>query len=329
MVKNNRMEQITSHKKITAKHKREKTSLGVAASVALVSTLAITTPAFAAQTTKKADNATDAAIEQASVSAPTTPHDSANAGSKAAHASISEHAQAAAHTTTVAKSSQTPVVAPVATSAQGTQDIQPSAVDTHNEPNSANPLHQPANTPSKPKDTTNQQVVKPNTEHPEATDQPTANGQVARPENERKTVYNFTVHYAVSGNQTKQLLQPTEFSFTEAKLNEISAQGADGVYIPVPTTKGYRAPRGKYIKNEQGKYVLDTEQNASVQTYIKIDKALIEQYKNDRLSKGDTIVSEFTLEYNPKQVTFYVRHMLQNPNYNPSDPNSKRFIEYI
>ncbi len=328
MVKNNRMEQITSHKKITAKHKREKTSLGVAASVALVSTLAITTPAFAAQTTKKADNATDAAIEQASVSAPTTPHDSANAGSKAAHASISEHAQAAAHTTTVAKSSQTPVVAPVATSAQGTQDIQPSAVDTHNEPNSANPLHQPANTPSKPKDTTNQQVVKPNTEHPEATDQPTANGQVARPENERKTVYNFTVHYAVSGNQTKQLLQPTEFSFTEAKLNEISAQGADGVYIPVPTTKGYRAPRGKYIKNEQGKYVLDTEQNASVQTYIKIDKALIEQYKNDRLSKGDTIVSEFTLEYNPKQVTFYVRHMLQNPNYNPSDPNSKRFIEY-
>lgn len=328
MVKNNRMEQITSHKKITAKHKREKTSLGVAASVALVSTLAITTPAFAAQTTKKADNATDAAIEQASASAPTTPHDSTNAGSKAAHASISEHAQAAAHTTTVAKSSQTPVVAPVATSAQGTQDIQPSAVDTHNEPNSANPLHQPANTPSKPKDTTNQQVVKPNTEHPEATDQPTANGQVARPENERKTVYNFTVHYAVSGNQTKQLLQPTEFSFTEAKLNEISAQGADGVYIPVPTTKGYRAPRGKYIKNEQGKYVLDTEQNASVQTYIKIDKALIEQYKNDRLSKGDTIVSEFTLEYNPKQVTFYVRHMLQNPNYNPSDPNSKRFIEY-
>ena len=156
---------------------------------------------------------------------------------------------------------------------------------------------------------------------------------MARPENERKTVYNFTVHYAVSGNQTKQLLQPTEFSFTEAKLNEISAQGADGVYIPVPTTKGYRAPRGKYIKNEQGKYVLDTEQNASVQTYIKIDKELIEKYKNDRLSKGDTVVSEFTLEYNPKQVTFYVRHMLQNPNYDPtvtdsSDPRSKRFIEY-
>ena len=332
MVKNNRMEQITSHKKITAKHKREKTSLGVAASVALVSTLAITTPAFAAQSTKKADNATDAAIEQASASAQTTPHDSANAGSKATHPSISEHTQAAAHTISAAKSAQTPNVAPAPVSAQGAQGAQPSATTAHNEPNSATP-HQPANTPSKPKDNTNQQVVKPNTEHPEATDQPTANGQVARPENERKTVYNFTVHYAVSGNQTKQLLQPTEFSFTEAKLNEISAQGADGVYIPVPTTKGYRAPRGKYIKNEQGKYVLDTEQNASVQTYIKIDKELIEKYKNDRLSKGDTVVSEFTLEYNPKQVTFYVRHMLQNPNYDPtvtdsSDPRSKRFIEY-
>uniref|UniRef100_UPI0023F25205 InlB B-repeat-containing protein n=1 Tax=Fannyhessea vaginae TaxID=82135 RepID=UPI0023F25205 len=332
MVKNNRMEQITSHKKIAAKHKREKTSLGVAASVALVSTLAITTPAFAAQTTKKADNAADAAIEQASASAQTTPHDSANAESKATHPSISEHTQAAAHTISAAKSTQTSNVAPVDVSAQGAQGAQPSATTAHNEPNSATP-HQPANTPSKPKDNTNQQVVKPNTEHPEATDQPTANGQVARPENERKTVYNFTVHYAVSGNQTKQLLQPTEFSFTEAKLNEISAQGADGVYIPVPTTKGYRAPRGKYIKNEQGKYVLDTEQNASVQTYIKIDKELIEKYKNDRLSKGDTVVSEFTLEYNPKQVTFYVRHMLQNPNYDPtvtdsSDPRSKRFIEY-
>lgn len=139
MVKNNRMEQITSHKKITAKHKREKTSLGVAASVALVSTLAITTPAFAAQTTKKADNAADAAIEQASASAQTTPHDSANAGSKADHASISEHAQAAAHTSSVAKSSQTPVVAPAVVSAQGGQDIQPSAAAAHNEPNSATP----------------------------------------------------------------------------------------------------------------------------------------------------------------------------------------------
>lgn len=139
MVKNNRMEQITSHKKITAKHKREKTSLGVAASVALVSTLAITTPAFAAQSTKKADNATDAAIEQASASAQTTPHDSANAGSKATHPSISEHTQAAAHTISAAKSAQTPNVAPAPVSAQGAQGAQPSTADVHNEPNLATP----------------------------------------------------------------------------------------------------------------------------------------------------------------------------------------------
>lgn len=139
MVKNNRMEQITSHKKTTAKHKREKTSLGVAASVALVSTLAITTPAFAAQTTKKADNAADAAIEQASASAQTTPHDSANAESKATHPSISEHTQAAAHTISAAKSTQTSNVAPVDVSAQGAQGAQPSATTAHNEPNSATP----------------------------------------------------------------------------------------------------------------------------------------------------------------------------------------------
>lgn len=143
MVKNNRMEQITSHKKITAKHKREKTSLGVAASVALVSTLAITTPAFAAQTTKKADNAADAAIEQASASAQTTPHDSANAESKATHPSISEHTQAAAHTISAAKSTQTSNVAPVDVSAQGAQGAQPSATTAHNEPNSATPPPSP------------------------------------------------------------------------------------------------------------------------------------------------------------------------------------------
>ena len=134
MVKNNRMEQITSHKKITAKHKREKTSLGVAASVALVSTLAITTPAFAAQTTKKADHATDAAIEQATASAPTTPHDT-NAESAGSHAQ-SAHAQAGAHTTSVAQPSQTSHGAMSPVSAQGAQ---PSAAPAHNEQNSATP----------------------------------------------------------------------------------------------------------------------------------------------------------------------------------------------
>ena len=142
MVKNNRMEQITSHKKITAKHKREKTSLGVAASVALVSTLAITTPAFAAQTTKKADNATDAAIEQASASALTTPHDSANAGSVSAHATSSVRAQATAHVASAAQSSQTPHVAPVPVSAQGAQSL---PADAHNEPNSVTPPLSPTN----------------------------------------------------------------------------------------------------------------------------------------------------------------------------------------
>ena len=213
-------------------------------------------------------------------------------------------------------SSGTPAGAQGSSGAQGTS--------TPGQPNGSNP---------RTNDTSNQQVVRPNVQNPTAGDVQTANGQVARPADERKTVYNLTVRYAVSGNVTKQLLQPTEFSFTEAKLEEISKPDAEGVYIPVPTTKGYVAPRGKYVKNAAGKFVLDTEQNASVQTYMRIDRRFIEQYKNRRLSKDDNVVSEFTLEYNPKQVTFYVRHMLQNPNYdphitNPSDERSKPFIEY-
>ena len=249
-------------------------------------------------------------------------------------------ASGGARATSSVNSTSTPSLSPMpassnasasgsATSPTGTQGSSGTpagaqGTSTPGQPNGSNP---------RTNDTSNQQVVRPNVQNPTAGDVQTANNQVARPENERKTVYSLTVRYAVSGNVTKQLLQPTEFSFTEAKLEEISKPDAEGVYIPVPTTKGYVAPRGKYVKNAAGKFVLDTEQNASVQTYMRIDRHFIDQYKNTRLSKDDIVVSEFTLEYNPKQVTFYVRHMLQNPNYdphitNPSDERSKPFIEY-
>ena len=249
--------------------------------------------------------------------------------SHAASTSRAANASRAAQTSAVASASgATPGATPSTSGTSSTLGATPGAssapTSTPGQPNGSNP---------RTNDTSNQQVVRPNVQNPTAGDVQTANGQVARPENERKTVYNLTVRYAVSGNVTKQLLQPTEFSFTEAKLEEISKPDAEGVYIPVPTTKGYVAPRGKYVKNAAGKFVLDTEQNASVQTYMRIDRHFIDQYKNTRLSKDDIVVSEFTLEYNPKQVTFYVRHMLQNPNYdphitNPSDERSKPFIEY-
>ena len=388
MVKKNRMQKLTAHAKVSQVHKAEKAPIGVAAGVALVSTLAIATPALATQQTKESDASLhDAIVAPAnqgaqSPAAGVAGNTAAKAAAKAAAGTTdaASHSKAAKHS---AKSTQAAQGTPAAngsnSDAAGTDrtaepatqngsaplhanNDEPAAQPTgaHNAESSSTaaathasiqPAENPASagtltsgetpqgqaptTPTRPKenDTSNQQVVKPNTKHQEAQNLPTANSQVTPPENQRKTIYNFTVHYSVAGNQTKQLLQPTEFSFTEDKLNQITDNADDGVYIPVPTTKGYRAPRGNYVKDEHGKFVLDTEHNGLVQTYIKVDKALIEKNINKRLSKNGTVVSEYTLEYNPKQVTFYIRHMLQNPDYDPhiTDPNDKRskqFIEY-
>ena len=384
MVKKNRMQKLTAHAKVSQVHKAEKAPIGVAAGVALVSTLAIATPALAAQQTKESDASLhDAIVAPANQGAQSPAADVAgNTAAKAAAGTTdaASHSKAAKHSAKSTQAAQgTPAANGSKSAAAGTDrtaepatqnasaplhanNDEPAAQPTgaHNAESSSTAAathasiqpaenHVPAGTsapnetpqgstpttPTRPKenDTSNQQVVKPNTEHTEASTLPVANSQVTPPENQRKTIYNFTVHYSVAGNQTKQLLQPTEFSFTEDKLNQITDNADDGVYIPVPTTKGYRAPRGNYVKDEHGKFVLDTEHNGLVQTYIKVDKALIEKNINKRLSKNGTVVSEYTLEYNPKQVTFYIRHMLQNPDYDPhiTDPNDKRskqFIEY-
>ena len=119
----------------------------------------------------------------------------------------------------------------------------------------------------------------------------------------------------------KQLLQPTEFTFTDDELTKISDPNGQGLYIPVVETKGYRAQRGQYVK-ENGKYIIDTKKDASVQSYIKIDRALIEAHKNTITSTDTNIISNFTVNYRPKTITYYVRHMLQDPN----DP--EKFIEF-
>ena len=164
------------------------------------------------------------------------------------------------------------------------------------------------------------QVITPNTKNPDPTTKEDANQQVEREKDSKKT-YTFTVSYSVEGYRQKQLLQPTEFTFTEDELTKISDPNGDGLYIPVATTKGYNAERGQYIKKD-GKYVLDTEKNASIQTYIKIDRALIEGNKNTITSTKTHIVSAYTIEYRPKTVTYYVRHMLQDPE------NPDKFKEY-
>ncbi len=164
------------------------------------------------------------------------------------------------------------------------------------------------------------QVITPNTKNPDPTTQKDANQQVKREKDNKKT-YTFTVSYCVEGYRQKQLLQPTEFTFTNDELTKISDPNGEGLFIPVATTKGYNAERGQYIKKD-GKYVLDTEKNASVQSYIKIDRTLVEANINNITSTDTNKIAHYFIEYRPKTVTYYVRHMLQDPE------NLDKFKEY-
>lgn len=266
--------------------------LGVAASVAIASTIALA-PVAQAETLQ----ATQPDTVQS------TPQNSSPAGTNKA-AGNAAHTQKSERGATQADTPQTPVNSPA-----GTQpNTQANAQTT--------PQAQTQPTPAQG----GNQVITPNDKNPSAHSQEEANTQVKREKDSKKT-YTFTVTYCVEGYSQKQLLQPTEFTFTDDELTKISDPNDQGLYIPVVETKGYRAQRGNYVK-ENGKYILDTKKDASVQTYIKIDRTLIEAHKNTITSTDTNIISNFTVNYRPKTITYYVRHMLQDPN----DP--QKFIEF-
>ncbi len=266
--------------------------LGVAASVAIASTIALA-PVAQAETLQ----ATQPDTVQS------TPQNSSPAGTNKA-ADNAAHTQKSERSATQADTPQTPV-----NSSVGTQPNTQANTQT-------TPQAQTQPTPAQG----GNQVITPNDKNPSAHSQEEANTQVKREKDSKKT-YTFTVTYCVEGYSQKQLLQPTEFTFTDDELTKISDPSDQGLYIPVIETKGYRAQRGAYIK-ENGKYILDTKKDASVQTYIKIDRALIEAHKNTITSTDTNIISNFTVNYRPKTITYYVRHMLQDPN----DP--QKFIEF-
>ncbi|MFU9945976.1 InlB B-repeat-containing protein [Fannyhessea vaginae] len=266
--------------------------LGVAASVAIASTIALA-PVAQAETLQ----ATQPDTVQS------TPQNSSPAGTNKA-ADNAAHTQKSERSVTQADTPQAPV-----NSSAGTQPNSQANAQT-------TPQAQTQPTPAQG----GNQVITPNDKNPSATTQEEANTQVKREKDSKKT-YTFTVQYSVEGYSQKQLLQPTEFTFTDDELTKISDPNDQGLYIPVVETKGYRAQRGSYIK-ENGKYILDTKKDASVQTYIKIDRALIEAHKNTITSTDTNIISTLTVNYRPKTITYYVRHMLQDPN----DP--EKFIEF-
>ena len=266
--------------------------LGVAASVAIASTIALA-PVAQAETLQ----ATQPDTVQS------TPQNSSPAGTNKA-ADNAAHTQKSERSATQADTPQTPVNSPA-----GTQpNTQANAQTT--------PQAQTQPTPAQG----GNQVITPNDKNPSAHSQEEANTQVKREKDSKKT-YTFTVTYCVEGYHQKQLFQPTEFTFTDDELTKISDPHGEGLYIPVKETKGYKAQRGNYIKDGD-KYVLDTKKDASVQSYIKIDRTLVEANINNITSTDTNKIAHYFIEYRPKTVTYYVRHMIQDPD------NPDKFKEY-
>ena len=311
-------------------NKSKATQLGVAASVALVSTLAIA-PIAKGETLQQND-ASPSLIKKNQADTPKTPTASSAGTAKAAGSTNTAATNKKTASNTTPQSTATSPTAP-----------QPAQPQTHagahtsvraNAPEGARapkPLTTPAEKPQTPNSPAGEQptnpsskpteTVAPNTAHPEADTQEHADKQVKRNDDTKRT-YTFTITYAVEGYPQKELLQPTEYSFTEEELNKLSDPTNDGLYIPVKQTKGYRTQRGAYVKDKNGKFVLDKEKNDSITSYIKIDKDLIKKHVNKITSSDKTIISNMVVEYRPKTVTYYIRHMLQD------STDTNKFTEY-
>ena len=128
----------------------------------------------------------------------------------------------------------------------------------------------------------NSQVIKPNTDNPEAKSTEQANEQV-QTDKKPKATYNLQIRYTIGGAANKQLVQPYELTIDKAGFDNL---GKDGKYeyIELPKSAGYRpsvyhsGTYQYYIKNDKNEFVIDDGTNADAVRYLRLDKNLIKEY---------------------------------------------------
>ncbi|MFU0543495.1 InlB B-repeat-containing protein [Gardnerella vaginalis] len=213
----------------------------------------------------------------------------------------------------------------------------------------------PASTPSAGTTTNNaatdpnSQVIKPNTDNPEAKTQEQANAQVQTDKKPRAT-YNLKVRYTIGGAANKQLVQPYELTIDVEKLNKLDKDGKYE-YIELPKSAGYRpsvyhsGDYQYYVKKGEGdnsKFVIDDGTDADAIRYLRLSKKLITDYAvKERPAVGGNNVAqapqtsqstnpqsssstqpkaedgiqyygELNINYAPKTAKYYVRHLVQD-----------------
>ena len=251
--------------------------------------------------------------------------------------------------------------------AQGSHDNAQGAVtgtdvtgkDKSATPSPASPASTPtAGTPTTGSTTTNaatdpnSQVIKPNTDNPEADSTDTANKQV-QTDKKPKATYNLKVRYTIGGAANKQLVQPYELTIDKDGFDNL---GKDGKYeyIELPKSAGYRpsvyhsGDYQYYVKKGEGdnsKFVIDDGTDADAVRYLRIDKKLITDYAvkerpavggnngaqapqtsssqattnpqsssstEPKAEDGIQYYGELNINYAPKTAKYYVRHLVQD-----------------
>ncbi|MFU0574351.1 InlB B-repeat-containing protein [Gardnerella vaginalis] len=242
------------------------------------------------------------------------------------------------------------------------------AQNTASEPGSAStpnnqPTSSPTSTPAAGTPTTgtpnagatntatdpNSQVIKPNTDNPEAKTPDKANEQV-QTDKKPKATYNLKIRYTIGGAANKQLVQPYELTIDVEKLNKLDDVNSLE-YIELPKAAGYRpsvyhsGDYQYYVKKGEGdnsKFVIDDGTDADAVRYLRLSKKLITDYAvkerpavggnngaqapqtsqstnpqsssstQPKAEDGIQYYGELNINYAPKTAKYYVRHLVQN-----------------
>ncbi len=187
----------------------------------------------------------------------------------------------------------------------------------------------------------NSQVIKPNTDNPEAKSTEQANEQV-QTDKKPEVTYNLQIRYTIGGAANKQLVQPYELTIDVEKLNKLDDVNSYE-YIELPKSAGYRpsvyhsGDYQYYVKKGEGdksKFVIDDGTDADAIRYLRLSKKLITDYavkkrqavESNNSSQtpqnpsstqppaedGIQYYGELNINYAPKTAKYYVRHLVQD-----------------
>ncbi|RFT30206.1 hypothetical protein CG404_03015, partial [Bifidobacteriaceae bacterium VN003] len=156
------------------------------------------------------------------------------------------------------------------------------------------------------------------------------------------------IRYTIGGAANKQLVQPYELTIDQEDFDKLDKDGKYE-YVELPQAAGYRpsvyhsGDYQYYIKNDEGKFVIDDGTDADAKRYLRLSKKLITEYAVKKrpavganngaqapqasssqttsqssssaqpaVEDGIQYYGELNINYAPKTAKYYVRHLVQD-----------------